>query len=126
DPIRTSGTIVTAERSIRVGDTISAIEGVLLQDERGYRLVPTAQAKYSATNPRPAEPEPKPAKALRIASFNVLNFFNGSDQPNRFPTRRGASSEAELSRQQAKTVAALAALDADVIGLLEVENNGYG
>ena len=126
EPIRTAGTIVTAERSIRVGDTVSAVEGVLLQDERGYRLVPTAQAKYSATNPRPSAPEPKPAKALRIASFNVLNFFNGSDQPNRFPTRRGASSEAELSRQQAKTVAALAALDADVIGLLEVENNGYG
>ena len=55
----------------------------------------------------------------------MLNYFNGEGQSPAFPTRRGASSAAEFARQQAKTVAALAALDADVIGLLEVENNGY-
>ncbi|MDZ7868887.1 MAG: ExeM/NucH family extracellular endonuclease [Rheinheimera sp.] len=31
-----------------------------------------------------------------------------------------------MQRQQAKMLAALAAMDADVIGLLEVENNGFG
>ncbi|MEA3501183.1 MAG: ExeM/NucH family extracellular endonuclease, partial [Actinomycetota bacterium] len=36
---------------------------------------------------------------------------------------RGANSVAELDRQRAKTVAALAAMDADVVGLIELENN---
>ena len=87
--------------------------------------MPTKTAQYQATNPRPASPQLKPARALRVASFNVLNFFNGASQTPAFPTKRGASNAQELARQQAKTIAALAALDADVIGLLEVENNGY-
>jgi len=45
---------------------------------------------------------------VKVASFNVLNYFNG---PN-FPTSRGADSETEFARQQAKTVAAIVAMDA--------------
>lgn len=125
DPLRFGETLLTAANTLRVGDSVSKVEGVLLQDERGYRLVPTNTAHFHSTNPRPAAPDAKPAKALRIAAFNVLNYFNGAGQNPVFPTRRGASTAAELARQQAKTVSALAALDADVIGLLEVENNGY-
>jgi len=125
DPVRFGETLLTAANTLRIGDSVSRLEGVLLQDERGYRLLPTKAPHFAATNPRPATPQAKPAKALRIASFNVLNYFNGSGQHPAFPTRRGASSAAELARQQAKTVSALAALDADIIGLLEVENNGY-
>lgn len=126
DPVTFAGNTLTASNTIRIGDTLQQIEGIVLQDERGYRIVPSRPPLHTAQNPRPENPAAKPAKALRIASFNVLNFFNGQGQTPAFPTRRGASSQAELNRQQAKTVTALAALDADVIGLLEVENNGYG
>jgi predicted extracellular nuclease len=126
EPLLVAGTAVTAANSVRIGDTLSQVEGVLLQNARGYYLLPTQKPVYSATNPRPVPPVAKPAKALRIASFNVLNYFNGANQEPAFPTRRGASNTAELARQQAKIVSALAALDADIIGLLEVENNGYG
>lgn len=125
DPLLTPAGALTAENTIRIGDSLTGVEGILLQDDRGYRLVPTQKPKLVVQNPRPAKPQHKPAKALRIASFNVLNYFNGTDQAQQFPTRRGASSEKELERQQAKLIVALAALDADVIGLLEVENNGY-
>jgi predicted extracellular nuclease len=126
EPLLVAGRTVSAGNTVRLGDTLSQVEGVLLQNERGYYLFPTRQPDYQAANLRPANPPAKPANALRIASFNVLNYFNGAGQPTAFPTRRGASSPAEFMRQQAKTITALAALDADVIGLLEVENNGYG
>ncbi len=126
EPLLLGALKISASQTLRIGDTLHDLTGVLWQDERGYRLVPTTTPHFSQTNPRPAAPAAKPAKALRVASFNVLNYFNGQGQNPAFPTRRGASTPAELTRQQAKTVAALAALDADVIGLLEVENNGYG
>ena len=125
-PLQLGKLKISAANTLRIGDSVSGLTGVLLQDARGYRLVPTATPVFNHTNPRPAKPAAKPVNALRVASFNVLNYFNGEGQNPAFPTRRGASTVAELARQQAKTVAALAALDADVIGLLEVENNGYG
>lgn len=125
EPLNLGNRSITANSTLRVGDTVTGVSGILLQDERGYRLVPTATPQFTSSNPRPEAPAAKPAAALRIASFNVLNYFNGEGQSPAFPTRRGASNTAEFARQQAKTVAALAALDADVIGLLEVENNGY-
>ncbi|TMP76874.1 DNA degradation protein EddB, partial [Pseudoalteromonas sp. S983] len=57
---------------------------------------------------------------------NVLNYFNGDGQGGGFPTPRGADNEEELVRQQAKLVSAITALDADVIGLMEMENDGFG
>ena len=37
---------------------------------------------------------------------------------------RGADSSAEFTRQKAKIVGAIKALNADVVGLMEIENNG--
>ncbi|WP_455774297.1 ExeM/NucH family extracellular endonuclease, partial [Burkholderia stabilis] len=42
------------------------------------------------------------------------------------PANRGAKTPAIFARQEAKIVAALRALRADVIGLMEIANNGYG
>ena len=39
---------------------------------------------------------------------------------------RGANSEVEFERQADKIVEALVRLDADVVGLIEIENDGYG
>ncbi len=52
-----------------------------------------------------------------VASFNVLNYFTTLGS-------RGADDAEEFDRQEAKIVAALTALDADVVGLIEIENNG--
>jgi predicted extracellular nuclease len=116
---------LTANNSVRLGDTLRGVSGVLFQDERGYRLQPTSTPQFINTNPRPAVPLAKQPQELRVAVFNVLNFFTGHGQAEPFPTRRGARTPADLARQQAKLVSALTAMDADIIGLLEIENNGY-
>ena len=41
-----------------------------------------------------------------------------------FPTSRGADTALELERQEAKIVSAITAIDADVVGLMEIENDG--
>ena len=60
---------------------------------------------------------------LRIASLNVLNFFNGDGAGGGFPTSRGANTPFELQRQRAKEVNALATMNADIVGLMEMEND---
>jgi uncharacterized protein len=65
---------------------------------------------------------------LRVAHFNLLNYFVTLDVgtsicgPRGGLECRGANTASELNRQRAKLVAALDALNADVIGLAEVEN----
>ncbi len=125
-PVRFPTGNLSAVNTVRVGDTVNKLQGYLLHTKAGYRLVVSQQPEFVASNPRPAAPAAKKAGELRIASFNVLNFFTGEGSSPRFPTKRGASDANELQRQQAKMLAALSAMDADVIGLLEVENNGFG
>jgi uncharacterized protein len=54
----------------------------------------------------------------------VLNYFNGNGSGGGFPTSRGADTLAEFNRQRTKIITAVVALDADVIGLMEIENDG--
>jgi 5'-nucleotidase len=76
---------------------------------------------------------------LQVATFNVLNYFSTTGDEltgcTYFTDRagdpvtvsggcdaRGAAEEEDLQRQQAKIVAAISALGADVVALLEIEN----
>jgi hypothetical protein len=59
-----------------------------------------------------------------VGSFNVLNYFNGDGQGGGFPTSRGANTLTEFNRQRVKIIAAITALDPDVLGLTEIENDG--
>jgi hypothetical protein len=113
--------------TLRDGDSITGLTGVMHQAFGAYRIQPfdIGSTVFSATNPRPAAPEPV-GGTLRVASFNVLNFFNGDGLGGGFPTPRGANTLAEFERQRAKTVAAITMLDADVIGLMEMENDAAG
>ena len=68
--------------------------------------------------------------ALKVASFNVLNYFTTIDNgeaicgPEGFEQRcRGADTAQEFEDQAAKIVDAIVDLDADIVGLIEIENN---
>jgi uncharacterized protein len=66
---------------------------------------------------------------VKAAGFNVLNFFNGNGMgvdgaSGGFPTPRGANNLNEFNRQRAKTVAAIDQMKADVVGVIEMENDG--
>lgn len=126
DPIAYPAPGLSAENTLRAGDTVNTVTGVLGYSFSNYRIHPTVTPQFIATNPRENAPELAPGADLRIASFNVLNYFNGDGQGGGFPTSRGADSEAELIRQQAKLVSAISAIQADVIGLMEIENDGFG
>lgn len=116
--------------SFRGGDTVTGVTGVLDHTFGAYRIQPTAPADYAAANPRPATP-PAVGGTLRVASQNVLNYFPTLDAgtaagricgPRQDQECRGADDADELARQRAKILAALGGLDADVVGLLELEN----
>ncbi|KVC95149.1 endonuclease [Burkholderia ubonensis] len=123
---------LSAANTLRSGYTVSNVEGVLEMRYGAWRVQPVPGAAAPAfdarANPRTAAPARDRHANLRVASFNVLNYFNGNGLGGGFddPANRGAKTYQEFLRQDAKIVSALKALDADVIGLMEIQNNGYG
>ncbi|WP_080962142.1 ExeM/NucH family extracellular endonuclease [Chromobacterium subtsugae] len=116
---------LSAAHTLRVGDRLDGLTGVVSFSNGGYRIQPLDLPRVVAANPRPAAPA-RLAGQLRLASFNVLNFFNGDGLGGGFPTARGAKTRADFLRQKAKIVSAIRALDADAVGLMEIENDGFG
>lgn len=125
DPVIFPAPELSAYNSLRIGDTLSSLTGVMNYAFGAYKLIPTSTPVFQGTNARTLEPTATPGADLRLASFNVLNYFNGDGMGGSFPTERGAETPFELERQQAKLVAALEAMDADVLGLIELENDGF-
>lgn len=117
---------LTAGRSVRAGDRVPKLRGVIDQFNDTYLLHPTAPVQFEAANPRPPQPPPVAAEHLRVAAFNLQNYFNGDGHGGGFPTARGAASRREFQRQRQKIVSALLGLGADIVGLMELENDGYG
>ncbi|MFB2934471.1 ExeM/NucH family extracellular endonuclease [Aerosakkonemataceae cyanobacterium BLCC-F154] len=109
-----------ATNPIRTGQTVTNIEGVLTEAFNDYRIHPTINPTFTG-NLRTNAPE-NVGGNIKVASFNLLNYFNG---PN-FPTARGASNSAEFTRQRNKTIDAILKMNTDIIGLMELENDGYG
>ncbi|MBM2769407.1 ExeM/NucH family extracellular endonuclease [Burkholderia anthina] len=120
---------LSAANTLRSGYTARGVEGVLEQRYGSWRLqpVPAAAPVFdAASNPRADAPARHARADVRVVSFNVFNYFNGDGGGFRDPANRGAKTPAAFARQEAKIVAALRALRADVIGLMEIANNGHG
>ncbi|MTI13731.1 ExeM/NucH family extracellular endonuclease, partial [Sansalvadorimonas verongulae] len=118
---------------IRTGDLISDLTGVITYRYGRYELLPTQTLDTYAFNhefsPRVAFPAPHEYGHVRVASFNVLNYFNEvlpDHKPNPTGQNRGATTIEELQLQRAKIVEAITRIDPDIIGLMEIENNGFG
>ncbi|KFN48743.1 ExeM/NucH family extracellular endonuclease [Arenimonas composti] len=109
---------------LRAGSRITGIEGVVDQRFGGWRIQLTDKLGAVSQADRPAPPQ-VPGD-LRIASLNVLNLFNGDGRGGAFEEGRGARNAGEYQRQQKKLVALAQGLDADIIGLMEIENDGFG
>ena len=58
---------------------------------------------------------------VKLASFNVLNFFNGDGADGGFPTSRGALTPADFNRQRSKILTTLTQMNADVVGGLRLK-----
>jgi predicted extracellular nuclease len=117
DPaIHPNGLEFTLDNRFRGGDLVQNLTGVMDYNFGEYKVQPTQGADYTPTNPRPSQPDPVGGD-LRVAAFNVLNYFTTFGS-------RGANDLDEFNRQRDKIFAALAEIDADVVGLVEIENNG--
>lgn len=129
DPARhPNGAEFTLDNRFRGGDTLSHVGGILEQRFGTYRIQPTDGANHVIANPRPLLP-PHTRGRLTVASFNVLNYFTTLDTgaaicgPSGNLGCRGADNAEEFERQRTKIISALVDMDADVVGLIELENN---
>lgn len=139
---------LTADHTVRVGAAVTFDEPVILDYRFGWKLQPQRQVVGEPTGlvtfeqDRPETPAPVGGD-LRLATFNVLNYFTtfGSTVPgctafvdrddNPIATRsctasngpRGAWDQVNFERQQAKIVNAINAMDADIVTLQELENS---
>ena len=141
------GAPLSASNTLRGGDTATGIVGVMTYTWAGnsasgnaFRVRPVnalgGSILFEPVNLRP-DAAPALTGRLRVGGMNVLNFFNTFDGlPDNVdnctngeggaPTDcRGADVQLELDRQWPKTVQAILGTQADVIGLTEIENDGY-
>ena len=113
--------------AIRIGDSVSAA-GPLNYSFGTYRINPSDVIEV--TSSREANPVVTEGN-LSIATFNVLNYFNGEVDANGdvtfdYDENRGADDEVAFELQQGRIVEAIVNLNADVVGLMEIENDGFG
>lgn len=139
---------LTPRTPMRIGAPVDFVAPVVLGysfDE--WRLQPTTHltgsnpqdAPVVAENTRTAAPEDVGGD-LQLATFNVLNYFSTTGDElsgcSYYTDRagdpisvrggclaRGAAEQEDLERQQAKIVAAINALGAEVVSLEEIENS---
>lgn len=126
DPITADGP------TLRLGSQLSNVTGIMDERFGGYRIqVDKPLEIIDGTGERPVD-APDVGGNLQAASFNVLNYFttlatNGAGTgPNGDLESRGAVTVEDLARQTDKLVAAITELDAEILALQEIENNGFG
>ncbi|WP_136636740.1 ExeM/NucH family extracellular endonuclease [Pseudooceanicola onchidii] len=129
---------------VRMGDVYSGLTGVLSyskdeqssSEESEYRIHQPTGGTLSQVNTRDAAPADV-GGTLKVTAFNVLNYFtsidglDGNTGPAQNQDPRGADNLSyagmtEFERQEAKIVAAINAVAADVVGLIEIENDPLG
>lgn len=115
----------TLQNSFRGGDKVGGLQGAIYYSFGEHKLYPNGHETYVA-NPRPGVPNV--GGDIKVATLNVLNYFLTIDDrsnncgPNQNENCRGADTELEFERQRMKILNALYEMDADVIGLIEMEN----
>lgn len=130
----------SANNSLRIGDVLTAgTIGILHAYKPHYILIPEIDLRKKDLRIQPASWNKMPVintqSNLVIASMNVGNYFNGNGRVNGhklsnktrgFPTSRGAKTYSGFKLQREKIVSALNTINADIIALMELENDGYG
>lgn len=122
------------DNSFRGGDQVTGLTGPIYYAFGQHRIVPVRENGFSSyvRTEAPAAPEDVGGD-VKVATLNALNYFLTLDYPSSDPRDnacgpnqdegcRGADDAGELERQRTKLLNALEGLDADVIGVVEMEN----
>ena len=108
---------------VRPGDVIGAgVTGPLDFTFDEYKIQPIEFPTVREQDEYPRPAAPALVGGNDIGAFNVLNYFNTFGDTTAL---RGAEDAEDFALQTAKIVAAINALDAAVLGLVELEND-YG
>ncbi|MFD2608379.1 ExeM/NucH family extracellular endonuclease [Deinococcus taklimakanensis] len=110
-----------SENTRRTGDTVTGLMGIWHAVANLPMLEPEGPVNFVSANSRAANAQPKDVGgSLKVGGANVLNYFTtyGSSAD------RGANNTTELQRQRTKMANNLVTLNADVLTLMEVQNNG--
>lgn len=100
---------------IRTGAYTNKVVGVFTIEEYGYTITPTEVPVFEG-NERPMEVVGLGDYDVKVCGFN-LQIYIATEWDGEY----GPASKAESDKQHAKIVKALAAIDADVFGLVEVQ-----
>lgn len=117
-----------ADGTLRAGDEVANLTGVLSFGFSAYRVQPTGPVVFQRLNERDELPPPTSGR-IDVAAFNVLNYFVTLDNagpicgPSGNQDCRGADDAAELQRQRDKIVETLVRMSSDVVGLIELQND---
>lgn len=128
DPVIYPDPKLTYTNTLRTGALAHNLVGVLDFRANSYRIQPVGVVEFSNTADRPQTMDDV-GGTMKVASFNVLNYFTTLDTgdpicgPSQDMGCRGANSVFEFERQRAKILNAIVAMEADVIGLIEIENH---
>jgi uncharacterized protein len=124
------GQPLSASNTLRGGDTVASVTGVLDQRFEGYRVQTRTPVNFQPTNARETV-APIVGGNIKVGGFNVLNYFTDLDTnatisiPNGVSFEpRGANTSTEFTRQRDKIISAIATLNTDVLGVIEMENDG--
>jgi hypothetical protein len=107
---------VREDYSPRVGDAIEPLTGILTRAFGDWRIHPLEPVRFVSRNPRPQAPSRPADQTIRAVNFNLFNYFID-------PGGRGAGSDEAFASQRERLRSVLLALDADVLGLHEIQNN---
>lgn len=125
-PIPWPGPPLSAGNTVRTGDKVSTLTGILDFRFGAWRLQPQSTPTFRSANPRPPVPKRPRQSTLRVVTLNLGNFFNGDGHGGGFPAPRGAQSVTQFERQKARLVASLTIPDPEIVAVTEMENDDYG
>ena len=116
--------VLTGE-TIRIGTPLQPLAGIVSDHFAGYRVFPLAPPEAGPVDV-PRELPAREEGRSRVVFWNLQNFFNGDGRGRGFPAPRGPRSRAAFLEKKQGVTAVLTRIDAGLIGLAELENDGFG
>jgi predicted extracellular nuclease len=107
---------------LRGGAVVAKLEGVLTYSFGAWIVTPQSvgDLEYNNdVNPREAGPPVYKDAEVTVVLSNLLNYWTTIGTSRDL---RGADSQEEFDRQVAKTILALTSMNADILGVVELEN----
>ncbi|BCE00253.1 ExeM/NucH family extracellular endonuclease [Marinicellulosiphila megalodicopiae] len=115
---------LSLDNPINIGSTIQYLTGVKHGYKQNHLLIPNDDVQFDV-KPLPNIKKITENAKHKIALLNAKNYFNGEGANKTFPTKRGAKTKQAFLIQQSKLVSALTQVDADILALIEIENDGF-